>query len=100
MEARAQPDVAPELLRVERDGPILHLRLNRPAKRNAVNDGLILAIDRAFTGIPAEVRCIVISGEGQHFCAASQISSLGMRLRPSLASESTVNITSPILRSR
>ena len=34
------------------------------------------------------------------FCAASQISSLGMRLRPILVSASTVNMTKPILRSR
>ena len=72
------PDSA-ELLRAERDGPILHLRLNRPAKRNAVNDGLILAIDRAFTGLPADVRCIVLSGEGQHFCAGLDLSELSER---------------------
>ena len=34
------------------------------------------------------------------FCAASAISSLGMRRRPSCDSASTVNITRPILRSR
>jgi enoyl-CoA hydratase/carnithine racemase len=68
-----------DLLRVERDGPILHLRLNRPAKRNAVNDGLILAIDRAFSGVGADVRCIVISGEGQHFCAGLDLSELSER---------------------
>jgi enoyl-CoA hydratase/carnithine racemase len=68
-----------ELIRIERDGPILQLRLNRPAKRNAVNDGLILALDRAFTGIDPEVRCIVISGEGQHFCAGLDLSELSER---------------------
>jgi len=79
MEARAQPDVDPELLLVERDGPILRLRLNRPAKRNAVNDGLIMAIDRVFTGIAADVRCIVLSGEGKHFCAGLDLSELSER---------------------
>jgi enoyl-CoA hydratase/carnithine racemase len=68
-----------ELIRIERDGPILQLRLNRPAKRNAVNDGLILALDRAFTGIDPEVRCVVISGEGQHFCAGLDLSELSER---------------------
>lgn len=71
--------IDPDLLRVERDGPILHLRLNRPAKRNAVNDGLILAIDRAFTGLPSDVRCVVLSGEGQHFCAGLDLSELSER---------------------
>jgi enoyl-CoA hydratase/carnithine racemase len=68
-----------ELLISERDGAVLHLRLNRPAKRNAVNDGLILAIDRAFTGLPSDVRCIVLSGEGQHFCAGLDLSELSER---------------------
>ena len=68
-----------ELIRSERDGAVLHLRLNRPAKRNAVNDGLMLALDRAFTGIDAEVRCIVLSGEGQHFCAGLDLSELSER---------------------
>ncbi len=45
------PDAAEPLLRSERHGAVLHLRLNRPLKRNAVNDGLILAIDQAFSGL-------------------------------------------------
>jgi len=68
-----------ELLRAERDGPILHLRLNRPLKRNAVNDGLILAIDRAFSALSADVRCVLLSGEGQHFCAGLDLSELSER---------------------
>ena len=68
-----------ELIRSERDGAVLHLRLNRPAKRNAVNDGLILALDRAFTALPGDVRCVVISGEGQHFCAGLDLSELSER---------------------
>ena len=69
----------PELIRSERDGAVLHLRLNRPAKRNAVNDGLMLALDRAFTGLGSDVRCIVLSGEGQHFCAGLDLSELSER---------------------
>ncbi len=72
-------DTAEPLLRSERASAVLHLRLNRPAKRNAVNDGLILAIDRALTGIDSDVRCIVLSGEGQHFCAGLDLSELSER---------------------
>jgi len=72
-----QPDGS--LLRCEREGAVLHVRLNRPTKRNAVNDGLILALDRAFTGIDPEVRCIVLGGEGQHFCAGLDLSELSER---------------------
>jgi enoyl-CoA hydratase/carnithine racemase len=68
-----------DLILSERDGAVLHLRLNRPAKRNAVNDGLILALDRAFTGLSADVRCVVVSGEGQHFCAGLDLSELSER---------------------
>jgi enoyl-CoA hydratase/carnithine racemase len=68
-----------ELIRSERDGAVLHLRLNRPAKRNAVNDGLMLALDRAFSGLPSDVGCIVLSGEGQHFCAGLDLSELSER---------------------
>jgi enoyl-CoA hydratase/carnithine racemase len=73
------PTDDPELIRSERDGAVLHLRLNRPAKRNAVNDGLMLALDRAFTGLGSDVRCIVLSGEGQHFCAGLDLSELSER---------------------
>ena len=68
-----------ELILSERDGAVLHLRLNRPAKRNAVNDGLMLALDRAFTGLGADVRCVGLSGEGQHFCAGLDLSELSER---------------------
>src|SRR5512134_219715 len=72
-------DLADDLIRVEREGAVLHLRLNRPDKRNAINDGLMLALDRALTGIDPEVRCIVLSGEGRHFCAGLDLSELSER---------------------
>jgi enoyl-CoA hydratase/carnithine racemase len=75
----ATADATTDLVRVEREGQILHLRLNRPDKRNAINDGLMLALDRAFTGIDADMRCIVISGEGRHFCAGLDLSELSER---------------------
>ena len=67
------------LILAERHGAVLHLRLNRPAKRNAVNDGLVLALDRAFSGLGSDVGCIVLSGEGQHFCAGLDLSELSER---------------------
>ena len=67
------------LVRAAREGAVLHLRLNRPAKRNAVNDGLMLALDRAFTDLPGDVRCILLSGEGEHFCAGLDLSELSER---------------------
>ena len=43
--------------------------LTRPAKRNALNDGLILALRDIFQGMPSGVRAAVIHGNGDHFCA-------------------------------
>jgi len=58
---------ADPVLKVARQGSIAHLTLNRPAKRNALNDALVAAMDEFFAAIPAEVRVVVISGEGGHF---------------------------------
>lgn len=56
-------------LRVDPAGPIAHVRLIRPDKRNAVNVDLIRALDAAFSAPPPGTRVFVISGEGDHFCA-------------------------------
>lgn len=60
------------LLSIE-DG-IAHLRLNRPAKRNAVNNGLLKDIEAALDGLGADATVVVISGEGAHFSAGLDLS--------------------------
>ncbi len=50
--------------------------LNRPAKRNALNDGLILAIRDVFQNLPQSVRAAVVDGTGEHFCAGLDLSEL------------------------
>jgi enoyl-CoA hydratase/carnithine racemase len=72
------PDAATPLTR-QRDGAVLHLRLNRPAKRNAVNDTLIGAIDQAFATLDDGVACVLLSGEGAHFCAGLDLTELAER---------------------
>ncbi len=62
----SRPD---SLLRVETNGAIAQMRLNRPAKRNAINNTLVNELAQAFATLPASVRVAVISGEGEHFCA-------------------------------
>jgi enoyl-CoA hydratase/carnithine racemase len=52
------------------------IRLTRGAKRNALNDGLILALRDVFEKMPASVRAAVIDGEGEHFCAGLDLSEL------------------------
>ncbi|HEV8689735.1 MAG TPA: enoyl-CoA hydratase-related protein, partial [Ideonella sp.] len=68
-----------DLLQVSLSGPVLHLRLNRPDKRNAINDTLIAQLHTAFVNLPDEVRAVVISGEGTHFCAGLDLSELSER---------------------
>jgi len=55
------------------------IRLTRPTKRNALNDGLILAIRDLFENMPEGVRAAVIDGEGEHFCAGLDLSELKER---------------------
>lgn len=55
------------------------VRLSRPAKRNALSDGLILALRELFETMPKSVRAAVIDGEGEHFCAGLDLSELKER---------------------
>ncbi|HEX7383101.1 MAG TPA: enoyl-CoA hydratase-related protein, partial [Burkholderiaceae bacterium] len=68
-----------DLLRIEAAGPVLHLRLDRPAKRNAVNDTLVAQLHTAVVNLPAETRAIVLTGAGDHFCAGLDLSELTER---------------------
>jgi enoyl-CoA hydratase/carnithine racemase len=67
------------LLRLEQVGPVLHLRLNRPAKRNSVNDELLSQIHTVFVNMPKDVKAAVLSGEGGHFCAGLDLSEVSER---------------------
>jgi len=63
-------------LDLERDGRgVLTLRLNRPDKRNAVDDDMIYALIDAVesAGTDDTVRAIVLEGEGEHFCGGADI---------------------------
>jgi (methylthio)acryloyl-CoA hydratase len=55
------------------------IRLTRGAKRNALNDALILSIRDTFENLPSTVRAAVIDGEGDHFCAGLDLSELKER---------------------
>lgn len=66
-----------ELLRISQRGAVVHLRLNRPAKRNAISDALVAQLQTAFVNLPETARAVVLSGEGDHFCAGLDLSALG-----------------------
>ncbi len=67
------------LVRLERSGAILHLRLNRPAKRNSVSDEMLRQIHTVFLNLPADVRVLIFSGEGEHFSAGLDLSEVSER---------------------
>jgi (methylthio)acryloyl-CoA hydratase len=67
------------LLHIETAGAVVHIRLARPAKRNALNDDLVAQLHTAFVNLPAEARAVVLSGEGDHFCAGLDLSELSER---------------------
>ena len=68
-----------ELLKIEKSGAVLTVGLNRPAKRNALNDGIILAIQDCFSNIPDGIGAVVIHGIGDHFSSGLDLSELSER---------------------
>lgn len=62
-------------LRVVADGSVLRLRLNRPARRNALGRSLVAALHRVIAAIEegGETRVVVLGGEGPTFCAGADI---------------------------
>lgn len=66
-----------ELL-IESSDSIRFLTLNRPEKRNALNDGLIASLKEALREADAddEMRAIVIRGAGKDFCSGADLSAL------------------------
>ncbi|MDB5869865.1 MAG: enoyl-CoA hydratase [Polaromonas sp.] len=66
-------------LQISRAGPVAHIRLCRPAKRNAINDALIGDLHASLLQLPAEIRVLIVSGEGQHFCAGLDLGDVGER---------------------
>ncbi|WHZ11102.1 MAG: Enoyl-CoA hydratase [Burkholderiaceae bacterium] len=61
------------------DRQIAVVRLTRAAKRNALNDELILALRRIFENLPAGVRAAVLDGDGEHFSAGLDLSEIQER---------------------
>lgn len=66
----------PPCLSVERRKKIAILALNRPEKRNALSDELVLGLQSFFEGVPEDVQAIVLRGEGDHFCAGLDLNEL------------------------
>jgi enoyl-CoA hydratase/carnithine racemase len=77
--AATGPLAALHLLRLERAGAVLHVRLNRPAKRNSVSDELLAQLHTVWVNMPSGIRAAVLSGEGDHFCAGLDLTEVTER---------------------
>jgi len=69
----------PTTLALRREGPVLHLSLNRPEVRNAMSLLMVqelhavLAQSEKLSEPPGGVRVIVLRGNGGHFCAGADL---------------------------
>jgi methylglutaconyl-CoA hydratase len=64
-------------LEVAREGPVLHVRLNRPDVRNAFNGSVVEELTAAFAAAGSEAargaRVVVLSGNGKSFSAGADL---------------------------
>jgi len=60
-------------LEIERDGSVLHVRLDRPERRNALDTSTLEEIAACFEGLAHdfETRVVVFAGKGLSFCAGA-----------------------------
>jgi isohexenylglutaconyl-CoA hydratase len=77
-----------ETLLLRQDGPFLHLTLNRPEIKNAINSVMWTELEATFNAIEHDrsVRAVVIRGAGGAFCSGGDT-----RERGAQASESTAD---------
>src|SRR5260370_11193279 len=65
------------VLKIRVEGELAYIALNRPEKRNAINQQMLRAIPEALDELDRpEVRAIIIYGEGQAFSAGIDFTSL------------------------
>ena len=64
-----------ETLDVVREGPVLHVRLNRPEVRNAFNGKVVEELGLVFreADLDADARVVVLSGNGKSFSAGADL---------------------------
>ncbi|MBN9043894.1 MAG: enoyl-CoA hydratase [Rhizobiales bacterium 62-47] len=70
---------ASALLATELVGSVFTIGLNRPAKRNALNDDIMEEIQHCFTHLPEGIGAVVLHGIGAHFSAGLDLSELRER---------------------
>jgi enoyl-CoA hydratase/carnithine racemase len=70
-------DATQNVIKVRIDGEIAYITLNRPEKRNAINNEVLHALPKALEEVDRrEVRAVIIYGEGAVFSAGIDFTSL------------------------
>src|SRR5215831_13215666 len=72
-------------IKLEREGAIARLTLNRPERRNALTHAMMLELEDAFAKLRDDASCrvLVLRGAGGHFCAGGDLSAMAeMPARP------------------
>ena len=66
-----------ETVRLDGDGPVRHLVLNRPEVHNAVNPQLVADVYQACLAVEADpiVRAVIVRGDGPSFCSGADLKS-------------------------
>jgi 2-(1,2-epoxy-1,2-dihydrophenyl)acetyl-CoA isomerase len=65
-----------ETIRVERDGPLLTITLNRPERLNAMPPAMADELGQAFYDL-GDARAVLITGEGKGFCSGADLAARG-----------------------
>ena len=66
--------MATDILKIDIDGPVATLTMNRPGKRNAMCEELLNALDAFFSAPPKEVRVVILTGIEGHYCSGLDLS--------------------------
>lgn len=73
MARKGEPFMSYETIKFAINDSIATLILNRPEVMNALNSQMRAEITDALTGLPAEVRCVVMTGSGRAFCSGQDL---------------------------
>lgn len=77
-----QPVDSTDALRIERDGSVLRVTFARPETRNAVPIGALRVLAETIeqAGLDADLRAVLIAGDGDHFCSGVDLKDANARM--------------------
>ena len=73
-----------KMLQIRYEDGIAFVGLNRPSKRNAINDALLAELGDFFTEDAGDTRVVVLYGLGEHFCAGLDLHELMAKRSPDI----------------